>query len=184
MKLAKFYRSRKDFQKTHRRLKLTACPHCQETQTLILHGYLYGYDLKSANKRIVRGRRVFCSDRNRKTGCGKTFSLLKAGRIKRLMIQTRDLWSFLKNIVNGMNVFRAFRSLAAGLSTTSIYRLYRRACLHQPGMRTLLLRRCPAPRDIHHKNPLIKTIIHIKSAFKGRADAIAAFQSTFQTSFL
>lgn len=163
---------------------MTSCPHCQKTRTLILHGYLWGYDLKGANKKTVRGRRVFCSNRNRKTGCGRTFSLLKAGRIKRLIIQTRDLWLFLKNMVDGINVFQAFRSLAIGLSTTSFYRLYRRVYLNQPKIRTLLLKRHPAPQNIPHENPLIKTIAHIKLVFRTHADAIAAFQSTFQTSFL
>ena len=184
MKPEQFYRSAKDFQKIHRSLKFTACPHCRKIGTLILHGYLYGYDLKTANRRAVRGRRVFCSNRNRKAGCGRTFSLLQAGRIKRLIIRTRDLWSFLTNIVNGMNVFRAFGALAAPLSTTSIYRLYKRIYLHQYKIRTMLLKRRPAPENIPATNPLIKTIVHIKSVFKRRTDPIAAFQSTFQTSFL
>jgi len=184
MKLAQFYRSKKDFEKIHWNLKLTACPHCKRTGTLILHGYLFGYDLGVYSKRVLKGRRIFCSNRNRKQGCGKTFSVFKADRLKRFSIQTSGLWSFLKNIAGGMNLFQAFRSLGIALKTTSIYRLYNRIYLGQHKIRTLLLKRSPAPQDIQHKNPLIKTIAHLKLAFQGSADPLAAFQSTFQSSLL
>lgn len=184
VKLAKFYRSQKDFRNIHQNLKLTSCPHCKTTGTLILHGYFYGYDSKKTNKITVRGRRVYCSNRHRKTGCGKTFNLLEADRIKRSTFQTSCVWLFLKNIVKGINILKAFPRIVIRVSTTSIYRLYSRVYFNQHKIRTMLLKLCPAPVNIPYANPLIKTIIHLKNTFKRRADPIAAFQSTFQTSFL
>lgn len=184
MKLAQFYRCQKDFEKIHWHLKLTACPHCKRTGTLILHGYLSGYDLGAYSQRVLKGRRIFCSNRHRKQGCGKTFSVFKADRLKRFAIQTSGLWLFLKNIARGINLSQAFRTLGIALKTTSIYRLYNRIFLAQHKIRTLLLKRFPMPQNIKHKNPLIKTITHLELAFQGSADALAAFQSTFQSSLL
>ena len=184
MKLTKFYRSINEFQGIHQRLKQTSCPHCKTTGYLILHGYLFGYDLNSNNRRIMRGHRVFCSNRNRKDGCGKTFSILKADILKRFIIQTSHLWIFLINIVKGMTTFEAFRSVDIPLSQTSIYRLYKRIYLNQHKIRTLLLRDHAAPKDVKYTNPLIKTILHIKSAFQNNQNPLATFQLTFQVSFL
>jgi len=83
-----------------------------------------------------------------------------------------------------MNTFQAFRSLHIPMSTSSIYRLYNTVYLNQHKIRTHLLKLRSTPQNINHKNPLIKTIIHIKVTFKNYTDPIAAFQLRFQISFL
>ena len=40
---------------------------------LIKHGFLRGYDSEHQLTKTARATRVFCSNRNRATGCGKTF---------------------------------------------------------------------------------------------------------------
>jgi hypothetical protein len=182
--LPRFYRHGSGFRPIHLRLKHSPCPHCKVTGTLILHGYLRGYDLKKTNQRIIRGHRIFCSNRDRRKGCGKSFSIVLAAMLKRFIIQTSQLWSFLKNIAAGMNTFQAFSAVEIPLSQTSIYRLYKRVYFHQPNIRSRLLRYCAPPRNVRHTNPLIKTIHHIQSAFKGNPDPLAAFQHVFQQPFL
>ena len=56
------------------RLKLTPCPHCRTVGTLIRHGVLTGFD-DSSSRRTVRARRIFCSNRHRRCGCGRTVSV-------------------------------------------------------------------------------------------------------------
>lgn len=182
--LPRFYRSQAGFDPIHLRLKQYPCPHCRLTGTLILHGYLHGYDLEKINKRIIRGHRIFCSNRNLRDGCGKTWSIMLTSILKGFIVQTFHLWDFLKNIAKGMNIFQAFNTLDIPLSPTSIYRLYKRVRLNQPHIRSLLLRRSKPPSDIRHKNPLIKTIRHMALSFKNIADPLAAFQCIFQKSFL
>lgn len=179
-----FYRRESEFHTVHLRLKQQPCPHCKRTGALILHGYLHGYDLTKVNKRMIRGHRIFCSNRNRRRGCGRTFSVVLAVLLKRFVVQTSHLWSFLRNIVDGMNTFQAFNTDKIPLSRTSIYRLYKRVYFHQSSIRSLLLKRSAPPRDIQQRNPLIKTIRHIQLAFKRRTNPPAAFQYHFQRSFL
>jgi hypothetical protein len=182
--LPRFYRRESGFRPIHLRLKQYPCPHCKETGTLILHGYLRGYDLKKINKRIIRGHRIFCSNRDRRKGCGKSFSIVLAAMLKRFIIQTSQLWSFLKNIAAGLNTFQAFKAIKVLLSFTSFYRLRKRVHLNQPNIRPFLARRSHPPRDVHHIRPLVATIHHIQSAFKGNPDPLAAFQHVFQQPFL
>ena len=45
-------------------LELAWCPHCQQSGALIGHGVLRGY-AECTSEVVVRGRRVFCSNRAR-----------------------------------------------------------------------------------------------------------------------
>lgn len=183
-KIIRFYKRTVDFLAFYRQIKLTQCPHCQRTGTLILHGFLRGYDEKSSNKKIIRGHRVFCSNRNRRQGCGRTFSVLAAHILKNLTITTQSIWDFLKNILRGMNTFSAFNMLRYSFSVTSGYRLYKKIYQSQNILRTCLLNKSPPPVNVSSQNPLIKTILHLKAAFARNINPIAAYQAHFQSSFL
>ncbi len=85
------------------RLKQTPCPHCKVVGTLNRHGSLLGYDESSPQQRTVRARRVFCSNRNARRGCGRTFSVWFADKIRRLSLTAGALWRFLQAAVAGSN---------------------------------------------------------------------------------
>jgi len=168
----------------HRQIKLIHCPHCQRTGYLILHGYLSGYDDKGSNKKIIRGRRIFCSNRNQRHGCGHTFSILASHILKNCTITTKNLWDFLNNILKGMSKFIAFSILNLPFSISTIYRLYQRIELRQHTLRTLLLKISPPPINVQSSNPLIKTILHLKAVFTRTSNPLADFQAQFQAYLL
>ena len=134
----KFYKRAADFQRFYHRIKLIRCPHCQKSGHLILHGYLLGYDERSNHLKTIRGRRIFCSNRDRRQGCGRTFSILAAHILKNFTITTLSLWNFLNNIVLGMNKHAAFGFLQLPFSSSSIYRFYQHIYIRQQKIRTLL----------------------------------------------
>ena len=70
------------------RLKQTPCPHCKVVGTLIRHGFLYGFDESNPQRKTVRARRIFCSNRHARRGCGRTFSVWFADKIRRLSLTT------------------------------------------------------------------------------------------------
>jgi hypothetical protein len=90
-----FCRSADEWNTIAERLKQTPCPHCKVAGTLIRHGNLYGYDERNPQRKTVRARRIFCSNRNARPGCGRTFSVWCADKIRRLSLTTRGLWRFL-----------------------------------------------------------------------------------------
>lgn len=51
----------------------TCCPHCAKKCFLISHGFIYKKTI-SGTKCII-GRRIYCSNRFNKNGCGRTFQL-------------------------------------------------------------------------------------------------------------
>jgi hypothetical protein len=165
-------------------LKMTACPHCKQIGYLIRHGFLRGYDQTQLRGKTVRARRVFCNNRNRSTGCGRTFSLWIADRIKRLFLDAASLWEFLKQAVLTGNRRRAFRSLESRLSDSAPYRIWKRFDQAQSAIRTALGTLCKPP-EIVSKQPAEVTLAHLEAAFKEHPlDPIAAFQVTLQTFFV
>lgn len=171
-----------EFGAVHEKLKLTPCPHCRIAGTLILHGFLHGYDETSPRK-TVRARRVFCSNRKRRSGCGRTFSVWLADKIRRLSLSADGLWKFLKAAVASGNKQNAIRNLKCHLSDFALYRVWKRFANAQATIRTPLYARCRPP-DVSSDDPAAGTIAHIEAAFPDAPNPIRAFQQTLQTFFL
>lgn len=94
-----FFRDDDEWKTLAERLKHTPCPRCKAVGTLNWHGYLGGGDEAGTTKKSIRARRIFCSNRNLRQGCGKTFSVWLANKIRRLSFTTGTLWTFLQGAV-------------------------------------------------------------------------------------
>lgn len=176
--------SQEEIDATLDKLKTTACPHCKQIGYLIRHGVLRGYDQEQLRKKTIRARRVFCSNRNRATGCGRTFSVWAADKIKRLFLNADCLWEFLRQAVCSGNKLQAFRSLESRLSDSAPYRIWKRFDRAQSEIRTALatLRK---PPKIASGQPAQLTLAHLEAAFDQHPlNPIAAFQITLQTFFV
>ncbi len=173
------YSTKEEFKTFHSSLKQLLCPHCKKRGYLILHGFLYGY---GDTDWVRRGHRIFCSNRNRKSGCGKTFSLLKTRYIKHLMISAKALSAFLDNLCQGLCPAKALELPDNQMSKSSVYRIYHRIRHNQSRIRTLLKQIKDPPKLPATKDPVVQTILHLKSVFKGCC--VSKFQRFFQVSFL
>ena len=177
--IGQYYSTEDKFEQIHTSLKNTMCPHCFKTGFLILHGYLYGY---GETNLVRRGHRIFCSNRNNRNGCGKTFSMLNSWFIKNFTICACFLSAFLKKIKKGLSTARAFIETGVKMNRTSSYRILKRFRCNQPRIRTLLTRIKDPPDLSGIKDPVLQTIAHLKAVFKGCM--VSQFQHYFQTSFL
>jgi len=180
--MKQFYKTEEEFTRLHTRLKQINCPHCHRIGFLILHGYLHGYADTKVSHRIIRGRRIFCSNRKKRCGCGRTFSLLASNVIKHFMISAHTLWRFLEKFKDGLSIADAFRKSGSNMRISSAYRLFNRFRFNQPGIRSFLSRISPPPQLQQVKDPLIQTIVHLGAAFN--VFPVAAFQHAFQAPFL
>ena len=173
------YLTGNDFYRFYAKIKLSACPHCNREGCLILHGFLYGYGETGAGL-IKRGRRIFCSNRKKKTGCGKTFSILKPLYIRDFMICTDTLGAFLNRIKNGEPLARAFRVSAGNMSKSSGYRILKKFMFCQSRIRTRLSS-VKDPPYLSIQSPLVQTITHLEEVFPD--SPVSTFQQHFQTGF-
>jgi hypothetical protein len=180
-----FFRGTEEWTAIAERLKLTPCPHCNVVGTLIRHGLLLGYDENHPRQKTVRARRVFCSNRNARRGCGRTFSVWCADKIRRLSLTTAALWKFLQRAVAG-SLLAAIDAAHCHLSDRTLQRIWKRFGLGQSKIRTALSARCPPPQlpaDSSHR-PAAQVLAHLQAAFPGADCPIAAFQHTLRTFFV
>lgn len=177
--------SRQEVEALHGKLKMTPCPHCKQVGSLIRHGFLRGYDQEHQRHKTVRATRVFCSNRNRSTGCGRTFSVWMADKIRRLFLGADSLWAFLTQAAASNNKLAAFRKLDSCLSDSAPYRIWKRFSQAQTTIRTALAGLCPPPKTASD-NPAQLTLAHLQQAFQKQhgLSPIAAFQATLQSFFI
>jgi hypothetical protein len=180
-----FYRSEAEWSAIAERLKQTRCPHCKGVGTLIRHGFLRGYDEGNSQQKTVRARRVFCSNRHARPGCGRTFSVWRADKIRRLSLTTRALWRFLKDAVAG-SIAAAIRNVTdCRRSDRTWQRLWKRFDLGQSKIRTALsaCRPPPEPAAKSSRRPATQVLAHLQAVFPD-ADCLATFQHTMRTFFM
>lgn len=163
-------------------LKLERCPHCGATGFLICHGYLRGYG-ETNDCDTIRGRRFFCSNRDRRKGCGSTFSLLFANLPRNFSVSAATLWNFLKGIAKGLSRKAAWEGLHSPFSLETAYRLWRRIRHSQIPIRARLSRQTPPPRT-KASEPLFEMTAHLQTVFPTASCPLSAFQEHFQQGFL
>jgi hypothetical protein len=177
-----FYRTAAEWTAITERLKQTPCPHCRVVGALNRHGVLCGYDESSPRRKTLRARRVFCSNRNARPGCGHTFSVWLADKIRRLSLTTAALGAFLQCAVAG-GIRPAIRAADGSLSERTWWRVWKRFRLGQSTIRTALSSRCPPPELPAEHRPAAHALAHLQAAFPD-ADPIAAFQHRLRTFFV
>lgn len=169
-------------------LKCLPCPHCKHSGALNRHGFLKGYDELNFRQKAIRALRVFCSNRGSNQGCGRTFSVWVADKVKRLFLDAQQLWEFLEQAATTGNKSQAFLKLRCSMADSAIYRIWKRFLQARSNIRTALVAVCSPP-----KNPALAdsqsaaqaTIAHLKEAFKDSSlNPIAAYQAHTQSFFI
>jgi hypothetical protein len=181
-----FYRNDQDWNAIVQGLKLTPCPHCHTVGALIRHGSLYGFDDSCPQRRTRRARRLLCSKRQARPGCGRTVSVWLADKIRRLSLTASGLWSFLQRAAVD-SLVAASRAVHCQLSHRSYQRLWKRFHLGQSHIRTALWRRCPPPpppAEPTRRPQAAHVLAHLQAAFPNTDSPIAAFQQTLHTFFV
>ena len=178
-----FYRDDDEWNAIAERLKLTPCPHCKTIGTLNRHGSLVGYDDRSPPQKTLRARRVFCSNRGRRPGCGRTFSIWLDRVIRRSSLSTPTLLAFLKHAVSH-GLAAAIRAAPCSRSPRTWQRIGKRFHLAQSRIRTALLNRGPPPELPASSRPAAQVLAHLHATFPHAPCPIAAFQQATRSFFL
>lgn len=177
MNIPSFYET-DEFQLIRQKIKIYDCPHCKRSGYLIFHGFIKGYDVLRGIT-VIKGRRIFCSNRFRKQGCGRTWSIYLSGYIPKFSIDVKTL----SNILSGAkNPFKTWKETETGICKTSFYRITNRFIQSTPKIRTQLIVKYKPPPFIEYH--LFSTIKHLKSLNINLETALTMFQFTFQVPIL
>jgi hypothetical protein len=161
-------------------LKQMACPFCGAVETLNCHSKLYGNDPDShQGSPTQRGQRVWCSDRGRRGGCGRSFSIYLADVLPRHTVTARWLGRLLERLLAGDSTRAAFHALRPPFPLDTLYHLLQRLRRRLPDLRTRLCRQLKPPES-HQSDPLLQTAEHLQIVLGAAASAPEAFQLRFQ----
>jgi hypothetical protein len=181
-----FCRSTKEWNAFAERLKLMPCPHCKVVGALNRHGSLYGFDDSSSRHKTQRARRIFCNNRRQaRPGCGRTFTLWHADKIRRLGLTSACLLRFLL-LAATTSLRAASRSVNCHLTDRTMQRIWKRFDLGQTNIRVALLARCPLPplpTQPTRRPAAAQVLAHLQTAFPD-ADPIAAYQYATRSFFV
>lgn len=184
MAAPRFVRDRQALDELLTRANQIACPQCCRAGTLVGHGLLVGYG-EAGSAHEVRGRRFLCSARFRRSGCGRTFSVLIASVVAGFTVRTSTLSAFLDAVVGGITrkaAWERVQNAASELPRLSLrtgYRLWDRLVAAQMSIRTALcgLAAPPATTD---ERPIAQTLAHLGHVLAPTSCVLAAFQLTLQ----
>jgi hypothetical protein len=95
------------------------CPHCKRQGQLLSHGFVYK---KSHVSKKAVGKRIFCSNRNRKKGCGKTIRLYIAEQAHKLHYDTKHLLTFIIALVARLSIQKAYKVATGTEDSRNAYR--------------------------------------------------------------
>ena len=158
--------------------KQIACPHCRQTGMVVGHGLLMGY--AEHGEWVVRGRRLLCSRRFRRSGCGHTFSVLLATVLAGFVARAGSVSRLLESVVaGGLCRKAAWEQASPGLTLRSGYRLWARLLAVQSRVRTVLCGVGPPPATTDVR-PMAQMLAHLRQVLGDAGCVLAGFQLVFQ----
>jgi hypothetical protein len=132
---------------------------------------------------VVRGQRVFCSNRGNRGGCGRTFSFFLAEVLPRHTFTATLLWQWLLQWLATASLEAVVEKLRLPFALETVYRLRRRLRQRLDAVRTRLCREQSPPAGAH-PDPLRQTLEHLRAVFPDSACPPVNFQLHFQQPFL
>jgi len=95
------------------------CTHCQKQGNLMSHGFIY--EEKQHRKKPV-GKRIFCSNRHGKEGCGRTIRLYIARIIPSFQYDTDHLFIFITSLLSFFSIKDSYKKATQVKNERNAYR--------------------------------------------------------------
>ncbi len=134
--MQRYYPSLQAIEQQSRQLDDASCIHCQRTQQLVSHGFIYKKQTGSAPAAV--GKRVWCSNRNRRTGCGRTMRLYLDSTVRHLHYTGQQVVAFLLALMAGMTVQCAYCQATGATEARHAWRWLHRLATQLSSYRSLL----------------------------------------------
>ena len=91
------------------------CPHCHQLNQFTLHDFIY------KNLEVI-GKRLFCSNRNNHSGCGKTIQLYISHRVPQLVYSSVEVTAFLNYLIDKQSITQAYQGATGCHEPRNAYR--------------------------------------------------------------
>jgi len=96
------------------------CVHCSKSDQFVSHGFIYKQRSQTLKEPV--GKRIFCSNRHGRSGCGRTFQLYIAREMPSLHYGCAQLFVFVSSLFLNLSVVKAYQQATAQSNTRNAWR--------------------------------------------------------------
>ena len=160
------------------------CPCCSRDEFLVSHGFTHKI---RHDKQLRTGKRIFCSNRYGRSGCGSTFSLTHSANIPGYHYLAIHFTVFLTCLIGGIAIAKAYQIATNSDEPRHAYRWLDKLKRKLPDFRLLVKRtNTPQPEQPQRKsnklNILLPTIEHMLNIIG--PNLCTRYQTQRQSAFL
>jgi transposase-like protein len=119
-----------------RQLDDVPCLHCRKSKHLVSHGFIYKKQAVATAPKPV-GKRVLCSQRYGRSGCGRTIQLYLASVIRYLHYDGRAVVCFVLALMTGMTIAKAYQQATSTADPCNAYRWLKKLLMRLSDYRSL-----------------------------------------------
>lgn len=160
------------------------CPTCQNTNLLVPHSWVYKYS--SSHQRHIVGKRLWCSPRYQRGGCGASHRLYLRFALPGLCYLAAQLTIFVTAFLTTRSVPKAYQQATGATESRNGYRWLARIKFRVSDYRTALVKPTTLTTSFSGAQfPQYQVVLETLSQLKGELgkNICEAFQLRFQKSF-
>lgn len=163
----------------------TQCTHCLKQDQFVSHSWVYRQ--RSMTKRVVVGKRLFCSNRYGRSGCGRTVQLMIADCIPHLHYPASVVSRFITRLFAQDGISHAYRQATGQFETRHAWRWIAKLMAQLSQYRCTLKTRAPNVAVKHRSKALSLLLPTLRRlTLPNRDDKLlcAAYQLQHQRPFI
>jgi len=165
------------------------CTHCSKHDQFVSHGFIYKQRSRSFAEKV--GKRIFCSNRYGRMGCGRTFQLYVANEIPHFRYGAAHLFIFITALIANQTISEAYLSATGQSEFRNAWRWLSRLMLKLFEYRSFLKVRCDdcfnrshsRPNSLKHLLPTLARLFTSSKQFTSNNNGCFDFQITQQQPF-
>ena len=159
------------------------CVHCLKHDQFVSHGIIYKQRARLVAEKV--GKRIFCSNRYGRTGCGRTFQLYVATEIPRFRYGAAHLFVFIAALIANQTISEAYHQATDQSEFRNAWQWLSRLRLKLSEYRSFLKTRTDDCFALSHSTPnslrhLLPTLVRL---FTANNNSCFNFQMTQQQPF-
>jgi len=161
------------------------CEHCLKNGQLVSHGFIYKQRSQLVSEPI--GKRLFCSNRYGRTGCGRTFQLYVTSEFPSFHYGAAALLIFISSLLAHFTVDEAYQKATGQLDPRNAWRWINKLLCRLCEYRSFLKTRAqsasnPFATSVRRFQILLPTLVRIVAC--ARECACAHYQFVSQKPFI
>ncbi len=164
---------------------MTQCGKCSKHDQFVSHGFVYKKQYHG-DKKVV-GKRIFCSNRYGRNGCGSSQRLYLCEQIPTLQYTADHLFRFLLELIAYISIQKAYKAATGTDNPRHAYRWLNKLTLKLSDYRTVMIKHWqdlsdPFTSRTHRFQLLLPTVQHLFTTL--RYQPCSQYQILKQTSFI